>query len=187
MIETCLSNPAINCSFYLFQYGSEVVEINLVGALFPLLVSAFFVISYRRSLHWLKVGKFVLVGFAIITAVSSVWSWILGGLGLPGWLYILFWLLIVIWYSRLRFVRGEVFQVAAEVYVVGTLGVFLDDAVRTLLGFGNFPILGLRITPNIWGAGGLMDGIFMTGMYQAIFYLLMIIILRPWAFPRSRS
>ncbi len=186
MIESCLNSPAVTCSFYLFQYGNTVVEINLVGAVLPLLFSIFILSIYRRRLRWLRVGVFVIISSIIITGIGSGAGVLYGGLGTPGWLYILFWLLTVVWYSRLRVVKAEVLIVAAELYVIGTLAVLMDDALRTFLGFLNIPVIGLNITPNIWGAAGPMDGIFMTGMYQAIIYL-MIAVLRTEKWSRQHS
>ena len=94
-----------------------------------------------------------------------------------GWMYITFWLFIVLWYSRLKFDRTNVLLTAGELYAIGTFGVFLDDAVRTFLGFLDIPIIGLKISPNIWGAAGPLDGIFLTGMYQVILYLLLASVL----------
>jgi uncharacterized membrane protein len=172
-METCLSNPAINCSFFLFQVGSSVIEINLVGAVLPLLLSMFIMIYYRKRLRWLRVAGFTLASFVIITAIGSAVGAIYGTIAIMGWVYILFWLLVVSWYSGLKFVRADALVTASELYVVGTLGVFMDDAIRTFLGFLNVPVVGLKISPNIWGAAGPLDGIFMTGMYQVILYLLM--------------
>ncbi len=177
MIETCLNYPAINCSFLLFQSGGTVVEINLVGAVLPLLLSAGILFFYRRRLHWLRLLRFALVSFAIITAIGSAVGAVYGTISIMGWVYILFWLLVVSWYSKLRFGRGEALLTAMELYVIGTLGVFLDDVVRTFLGLVNVPVVGLAITPNIWGAAGPLDGIFMTGEYQVIIYLLMAVFL----------
>lgn len=177
MIETCLSNPAINCSFFLFQSGGTVVEINLVGAVLPLLLSAGVLLFYRRRLHWLRILSFTFISFAIITAIGSVVGAVYGTIAIMGWAYILFWLFMVLWYSKLKFVRVGALITAGGLYVVGTLGVFLDDVIRTFLGFLNVPIVGLTITPNIWGAAGPMDGIFMTGVYQVILYLLMVSVL----------
>jgi uncharacterized membrane protein len=172
-METCLSNPAINCSFFLFQSAGTIIEINLVGAVLPLLLSACLLFHYRERLHWPRIIGFTLASFAIITAIGSAVGAVYGTIAIMGWVYILFWLLIVSWYSRLRFVRADARVTAGELYVVGTLGVFLDDVVRTFLGFLNVPVVGLAITPNIWGAGGPLDGIFMTGLYQVLIYFLM--------------
>ena len=67
---------------------------------------------------------------------------------------------MVTWYTRLRFAKTEVLLVTAELYVIGTLSVFFDDALRTFLGFINVPTIGLKITPDIWGAAEPADGIF---------------------------
>jgi uncharacterized membrane protein len=178
LIETCLTNPATNCSFFLFQVGKTQVEINLVGAVLPLLVSIVILVHYRKRLRWLRIAKFTFASFVVITAIGSAIGSIYGTIAIMGWVYILFWLLIVTWYSRLRFDRSDALLTASELYVVGTLGVLMDDIVRTLLGLLNVPIVGLAITPNIWGAAGPLDGIFMTGEYQVIIYLLMAIVLR---------
>lgn len=150
-----------------------MVEINLVGALLPLLSSVFILTYYRKRLHWWRVAGVTLVSFVIITAIGSVLGAIYGTIAVMGWVYIPFWLLLVLWYSRLRFIRSDVFLTAGELYVIGTLGVFLDDAVRTFLGFLNVPFVALKITPNIWGAAGPLDGIFLSGMYEVVIYLLM--------------
>ncbi len=174
MIESCVSNPAINCSFFLFQYGKTIVEINLVGAALPILLSAFILALYRKRLHWMRVGKFILAGFAIITGIGTAWGAITGSIGIPEPFFILFWLLILVWYSKLDFPTEGAVLTAGELYVIGTLGVTLDDAVRTILGFLSVPVLGLRINPDIWGAGGPIDGIFLSGMSLAITYLIMV-------------
>jgi uncharacterized membrane protein len=177
VIETCLTNPAINCSFYLFQYGGEVVELNLVGALVPLLVSAFVVFHYRSRVRWVRVGEFTLISFMATTAVGTIWGAAFNVISLPGWLYLLLWLLIAVWYSGLRFVGAEVTVAMGELYTIGTVGVFMDDAIRTLLGFLDAPIVGLKISPNIWGAAGPADGIFLSGIFLAFFYVLVALFL----------
>ena len=177
MIETCFSNPAVNCSFLLFQIGETPVEINLVGAVLPLLVSLIMVTYYRKRLRWLRVAGFTFASFLIIASIGSIIGAIYGTISVMGWVYIIFWMLVVSWYSRLKVSRTDVWLTAGELYVIGTLGVLLDDMVRTFLGFLNVPVVGLRISPNIWGAGGPLDGIFMTGMYQVVLYLLMVIFL----------
>jgi uncharacterized membrane protein len=173
LIETCLTNPAINCSFLLFQIGTTPVEINLVGAVLPLIASVIILTHYRKRLRWSRVANFTLASFVVITAIGSALGAIYGTIAIMGWVYILFWLSFVLWYSRLKIVRADAWLTAGELYVIGTLGVFLDDVVRTLLGFLNVPVVGLKIAPNIWGAAGPLDGIFLSGMYQVVFYLLM--------------
>ena len=177
MIETCLSNPAINCSFLLFQIGNVPVEINLVGAILPLSASFTILVYFRKRIRWSRVTGFALASFALITAIGSMVGAIYGTIAVMGWMYIIFWLIVVSWYSRLKFDRTDAWLTAGELYVIGTLGVFLDDVVRTFLGFLNVPVVGLRITPNIWGAAGPLDGIFLTGMYQVVLYLLMASVL----------
>lgn len=172
MPESCQTSPAIDCSFYLFQHGNTIVEINLVGALLPLVFSLLIIVFYRRRFHGLRAAAFSVIGFLLITAVGSIESLVYGTISTPGWVFILYWLLMIFLYSRLRVVRDEVLLVAGELYVVGTLSVLFDDLVRTLLGFMNVPFIGLTITPNIWGAGGPFDGIFMTGVYQALLYMM---------------
>jgi uncharacterized membrane protein len=172
LIETCLTNPAINCSFLLFQVGRTPVEINLVGAVLPLLVSIVILAHYRKKVRWSRVANFTLASFVVITAIGSSLGAVYGTIAIMGWVYILFWLLFVLWYSRLKIDRTEILLTAGELYVIGTLGVFLDDVVRTFLGFLDVPVVGLKIAPNIWGAAGPLDGIFLSGMYQVVFYLL---------------
>jgi len=179
MLETCLSNPAINCSFYLFQSGGMVVEVNLVGAVVPLSVSGVILAYYRRTIHWLRLVQFTFLSFLVITTLGGLVGVVYGGISLQGWVYIVFWIFVVLWYSRLKFVRREALLTVGELYVIGTIGVFLDDAVRTFLGLYNVPIVGLGITPNIWGAAGPMDGIFMTGLYQAVIYLAIAVVFMP--------
>src|SRR5271157_3909962 len=156
-MESCFSNPAVNCSFYLSSYGGIDAEINLVGAVVPLIVSGFILVYYRKRIHWLRVTRFTLAGFTIITGIGSAISAALGTISLIGVVYIIYWFFMVWWYSRFKAVRGDHGLVVGELYVVGTLSVFLDDFVRTLAGFVNIPILSLRITSNIWGAGGPAD------------------------------
>jgi uncharacterized membrane protein len=172
LIETCLSNPSVNCSFFLFQSGGTTVEINLVGAVLPLLFSLYIVFRYRKRLHWKRVAGFTLLVLAIMTAVGSAAEGVYHSIALPGWVYILLWAFMVATYSHLRFDKAAVLLTAGELYVVGTLGIFMDDVVRTFLGFAGVPFLGLAITPNIWGAAGPLDGIFMSGAYQVLIYLL---------------
>lgn len=150
-----------------------MVEANLVGAVVPLLVTAFAAGFFRSRFHWLRIGKFTLFTFVVVALVGSVWGAIYNVLSMPGYLYIIVWFFVVIWYSRVRFVRADFYLSMGELYAIGTLGVFLDDAIRTLLGFLNVPIIGLKIDPNIWGAAGPLDGIFLSGMMQAFLFLLM--------------
>jgi hypothetical protein len=172
MVESCLNSPAINCDFVVFQQGKTLVEINLVGAVLPIAFSVFILILYRKRLPWIRLVEFTILGFLIITAMSSTVTALHGGIfSTPGWLVVLYVILMVSLFTRLRVVRTKIFLVMGELYVIGTFSVLLDDASRTLLGPLGIPDVGLNISPSVWGGAGPADVIFTTGIYLAIIYL----------------
>src|SRR5580693_6791539 len=109
MVESCLNSPAINCDFVVFQQGKTLVEINLVGAVLPIVFSVLILILYRRRIPWTRLIEFTILGFLMITAMSSTVTALYGGIfSTPGWLVVLYVILMVTLFTRLRVVRSEI-------------------------------------------------------------------------------
>jgi hypothetical protein len=165
-------------SYVLFPYREELVAVGLVGGVLPLLISALMVAvlttaprrgdlpsPFRSRAYWLAA---VLISL-FITLFFSASNVLYGGLGLPRlWA---FWLVLAggaagadYWWLRGR--RLPAFDGAAECYVLGTLGVFGSDVIRTLTGLASAPG-----EAAVWGGGGLLDILFWFGLYLVLAFL----------------
>ena len=162
----------------LFPYNGEVVAIGLIGGVLPLLLSAAMVgaragtkkddehdVPFRSQAYWLAIALIALLLTAFFTAAHALY----GGLGLPKlWA---FWLVFAgavagVDYWWLRGKRLAVLDATAECYVMGTLGVFESDLVRTLTGLASAPG-----RAAVWGGGGFLDILFWFGLYAALSFL----------------
>jgi hypothetical protein len=161
----------------LFQYGGETVAIGLAGGGLPLLVSLALVASlvggsgeddhapFRSEAYWAG----VLLIAIFVTGVFSASGALYGGLGIPRvWA---FWLVVAggaagVGYWMLRGKSLGLAAGAAECYVMGTLGVFASDVIRTLSGQASAPG-----ELAVWGGGGLLDVFFWFGIYVALSFV----------------
>lgn len=168
------SGPA----FALFPYHGELVAIGAIGGVFPLLLCAMMVSAlttferverrvapFTGPMYWLAV---LLLGL-MITALFGLSHEVYGGLGLTKlWA---FWLIFAggvagVDYWWLRGSDLTLGEGAAECYVLGTLGVFGSDVIRTLSGMAGAPG-----SAAIWGGGGFLDILFWFGIYMALAYV----------------
>lgn len=162
----------------LFPYGGETVGIALTGGALPVAISLLLVAVLRRRPlreasagpfrsrpYWLSVGLIALLA----TVMFSLSHELYGGLTLQeSWA---FWSVIVgaaagVGYWWLRGRSLPVGYGCAECYVMGTLGMFASDIVRTLSG--------LAIVPGavaVWGGGGFHDLVFWFGIYASLAFL----------------
>ncbi len=178
--------------YVLFPYEGELVAIGLVGGALPVIASFAMVASstgargdgerplpFRSTAYWLA----VLLVAVFITLFFTVSHELYGGLGLPKlWA---FWLVVAgcfagvdYWWLRGR--RLGVAWGAAECYVMGTLGVFASDLVRTLGGLATAPG-----GAAVWGGGGLLDILFWFGLYVSLAFLALCALLA--ALTRARD
>jgi hypothetical protein len=170
--------------YALFPYDGELVAIGLVGGVFPLFLSFAMVASlttprmdgerpapFKSRSYWLAV--LVVAVFIVIFFTAS--HALYGGLGLTKlWA---FWLVLAggvagvdYWWLRGR--RMELIGGTAECYVMGTLGAFGSDAIRTLTGLASAPG-----EAAVWGGGGLLDILFWFGLYVSLSFLSFSVIL----------
>lgn len=162
----------------LFPYNGGLVAIGLIGGVVPLLASALVVAArtgprsgdekeapFKSRVFWLAVALIALFLTAFFTAAHALY----GGLGLPKlWA---FWLVFAgaiagVDYWWLRGKRLGVLEGTAECYVMGTLGVFASDLIRTLTGLASAPG-----KAAVWGGGGFLDILFWFGLYVALSFV----------------
>lgn len=165
-------------AFALFPYHGELVAIGAIGGVFPLLLCAMMVSALttfqrmgRRPApfagpeYWLAV---LLLGL-MITGLFAASHAVYGGLGLTKvWA---FWLIFAggvagVDYWWLRGSELSVGEGAAECYVLGTLGVFASDVIRTLSGMASAPG-----SAAVWGGGGFLDILFWFGIYMTLAFV----------------
>jgi hypothetical protein len=170
--------------YALFPYDGEVVAIGLVGGLLPLLASvAMFVASAGRHLDGARPHPFrsraywvaVLAAALLVTLLFTASQGLYGGVGLSKLWAILLLLAACATGAGYWWLRGRRLGAAwgaAECYVLGTLGSFGSDAVRTLTGLARLP--GEAV---VWGGGGLFDIVFWFGLYVSLSFLSLYLIL----------
>jgi len=176
-------------AYALLHYGDEVVGIALTGAILPVSASVLIVLAVvlsrrlgsGKSSHRPFVSLFywliLLIISLIATLVFAISQDLYGGLTLPksG----TFWTGIVgagvgigYWYLRGR--RLTWWEGAAECYVMGALGMFGSDIVRTFTGLASAPGEAL-----VWGGGGFHDLVFWFGIYAILSLLALRLYLPP--------
>lgn len=165
-------------TFALFPYNGELVAIGAAGGLLPLALSFLLVVAltgpsrdpgepapFLSLAYWLGVAALAL----LITGFFSASHAFYGGLGLSKlWA---FWLVLAggvagVDYWWLRGWRLGVVEGTAECYVMGTLGAFASDVVRTLTGLARAPG-----EAAVWGGGGFLDILFWFGLYMALSFV----------------
>jgi hypothetical protein len=164
--------------YALFPYEGEVVAIGLIGGVLPLIAALAMLAAstgsrgdaeppppFRSPAYWLA----VLAASVLITLFFTASQALYGGLGLPRlWA---FWLLFAgcvagVDYWLLRGRQLGAAWGAAECYVLGTLGAFGSDVIRTLTGLARAPG-----EAAVWGGGGLFDIVFWFGLYVSLSFL----------------
>ena len=164
--------------YSLFPYDGEVVAIGLVGGILPLLASLAMVAAspgsradgarphaFRSPAYWLAVLVMALLVTLFFTASQELY----GGVGLSKSWAVGLLLAGCVTGVDYRWLRGRRLGAAwgtAECYVLGTLGAFGSDAVRTLAGLARLPREAV-----VWGGGGLFDIVFWFGLYVSLSFL----------------
>ncbi len=158
----------------LFPYLGEEVGISSLGAGLPLILSAAFVViglalpagdrsaqAFRSRLYWLALLP---IGLANVVAFS-VSHELYGGLALTSsWATGAYFAgaCLGVTYAWTRGTKLGVVPGLLEAYVLGTIGTFLADVVRTFTGLVRVPG-----ESAVWGGGGLLDLLFWFGIYVA--------------------
>lgn len=156
----------------LFTYRGNIVAIDLVGAGIPLALSlAFIAIIFVRSGKRVRAYRAaVYTALAIVLgAVAAgeyvLWDFLYGGLSINTRL-LLYTVLIPVGIAEFLLLdRARRPKLSLlQTYVVGTVGTTLSDLFRTFSGT-------LNVSPQIIGAAGLQDGIFLDGLLLILGYL----------------
>jgi hypothetical protein len=156
----------------LFIYHGNVVAIDLVGAGGPLVVSAIFAVLLFRRARWgsnpRRVTQHLVfsVSLGVVAALEfALWGMLYGGISVLGQFFIFSVIFPAGALQFLLFDRGRKERVSPlKPYMVGTLGLVLSDLFRTFSG-------SLNVSPQIIGAGGPLDGVFLGGLFMVIPYL----------------
>lgn len=181
MIESCLNNFSIFCSFYLFQYHKQIIEVNLVGGVVPLLVSsglvAYLRIKRRRILPVLKYSIFVGLVYSLAWAISDAFTHLIST---PGFVFLVVAALFAglwLYFNHSKLNKNTIGTAYLQVYAIGTFGIFLSDVTRTGFSFASIPYLGLDVTPVIMGGAGPSDAVFLAGIYYLLIFLFAVLLL----------
>ena len=163
------SDPAA-CA--LFSYRGDVVAIDLVGAGIPLALSLVFVfVLFLRGGRRINVHRIaiyfmmtVILG-AAVAAEYLVWDHFYGGLSAPTQL-VLFTVIVPVGIALFLLLDRMIPRKLSilQTYVVGTVGMALSDLFRTFSGLVN-------ASPQIIGADGLQDGVFLDGLLLVLGYV----------------
>ena len=154
----------------LLTYRGNVIAIDLIGAGIPVITSLLFLgVLYRRRgpPTFRRIAIYTILTLALGLAAAgefTLWSYLYGGISVSGSV-LEFTVLLPIGIAeymildRMGRVQGYPFQS----YIIGTFGMFMSDVFRTLGGFD--------VTPQIYGAGEFIDGVFVGGIILMFFYV----------------
>jgi hypothetical protein len=167
--------PEYSMGYGVFQYGREVVGIDLFGGLFPLLLSLLLLVLMggrdksgklarppQRGVFW--VWLIVLAGSS--TLIFSIVGQEIGGVSLGtqgGAAAIVLGGLYGVGHNLARGPKIPTRLEASECYAIGAWGLFISDVIRTFTG--------LIEAPNgaiVWGGGGTHDLVLWFGFYMAL-------------------
>jgi hypothetical protein len=180
VLESCQTNFTIFCSFYLFQYHKQTIEVNLVGGVIPLVVSlglaVFLIFRRRKVIPVLNYSISVGLVYSLAWAASDV---VTHQISAPGFVFIGVDVLFVgIWlrayHSEIN--RDTIGSSYLQVYAIGTFGIFLSDVIRTISSFASVPYLGLDVTLLIIGGAGPSDAVFVAGIYFLLIFLIGLLV-----------
>ena len=157
----------------LFTYNGNVVAIDLVGAGIPLALSPVFAVrllaggGFHVQPRRLAIFTALTVGLGLAAAGEyTVWDSLYGGLSINTRLILYTVILPVGLAGYLLLDRASKPKLSVlQFYVVGTVGTVLSDLFRTFSG-------ALNVSPQIIGAGGPLDGVFLDGLLVILGYLL---------------
>ncbi len=155
---------------YLFTYRGTAVAVDLVGGVLPLLLSGVLVLflfmrSGRRvSLKGVQYYSLLMVLLGLVIAAEyAVGDVFVGSVEVSAWfLYITLFMAgsVQLW----RLDRRPGYGTLAKSYAIGTFAMVLSNLFRT---FGGV----VGASPQIIGAGGPTDVVFLAGPYLALFYM----------------
>jgi uncharacterized membrane protein len=176
MLDYCQSSFTIFCSFYLFKFHGQTIELNLVGAVAPLVLSSLFLLySIHRGRDPLAVVEYSLLVAVLYTSVWTVSDMFTHQISTPGFLFLVVAAVSLALWLRSHFKeisRASVNVDCLQIYSVGTFGVFGSDIIRTGSSFLNIPYVGLDVTPVIIGGNGPLDAIFQSGLYFVLMFIM---------------
>jgi len=165
--------PEFGLGIALFPLYSEEVGIDLYGAVLPVLLSIVLVVVvepsskiggrstlFRGRLFWALVFSLSIFALAVFGLVQAN-SGSLVALVRFGSLFAALGAVIGLAYTAERRNESPLGR-AAELYVIGVLGMFLSDLVRTFTGWSQAPGEAL-----VWGGGGSHDLVLWFGFYMA--------------------
>ena len=161
------------------------MALDLVGAVVPLLLSALVIVflflrsgrkvSLRRTTSYSVL--IILLG-TVIAAEFTAPDFFLGGVEVSAWsLYISLFIAASVQLWRLDHRPG--FEALLRSYVIGTFALILSNLFRTFAGVVN-------ASPQVIGAGGAMDAVFLAGPYLALFYMMATMAFVIWLGIRER-
>jgi hypothetical protein len=169
--------PGKSPAYALFPYDDETVAISLWGGLVPILASLSVMGLGTRSAHdprpfrsrsyWLVVAVMALVATTAFSASHEL----IGGLKLSApaaYVAIQLGAITGIGYWWFRGRGLSLAQGTAECFVMGSLGMFASDAIRTFSLLTSAPSATM-----VWGGGGLHDLVLWLGLYMSISFLLL--------------
>lgn len=171
--------PDYYAAYALFQYGDELVGIDLYGALVPLFACLPLLYLKRghpssmpgdagillRRLFAVSLVPACLLPVSVFALVrESSGSLVLGTLG--GALAILFGGVLGAAYATLRGTEITIFQGSSECFIICVVGSFASDIIRTLTGLASASGGAL-----VWGGGGSHDLVLWFGIYMVLSYL----------------
>ena len=169
----CIPVKADPFACALFTYNGNVVAIDLVGAGIPLALSLVFAVRFlvRGGFHVrprrLVIFAALTVGLGLAAAGEYVvWDSLYGGLAINTRLILYTVILPVGLAGYFLLDRASKPKLSVlQFYIVGTVGTVLSDLFRTFSG-------ALNVSPQIIGAGGPLDGVFLDGLLVILGYLL---------------
>jgi len=157
----------------LFTYNGNVVAVDLVGAGIPLALSLVFAVrlliggGFHVRPRRLAIFAALTVGLGLAAAGEYVvWDSLYGGLAINTRLILYTVILPVGLAGYFLLDRASKPKLSMlQFYIVGTVGTVLSDLFRTFSG-------ALNVSPQIIGAGGPLDGVFLDGLLVILGYLL---------------
>ena len=180
MITYYQTDLTIYCSFFLFQYKGEFVEINLVGALVPILISLLVLVLLKgRNLG--RIAKYSALICGLYTLVWTMSDAVAGGISTPGSLVVvLFYTVSFTWlyFNQLSITERALKSILLQTYATGTFGVFFADMLRMSASLFGIPFLGINAPLGVLGGAGPEDGVLLGGMYYFVFLLSSWMLLR---------
>jgi len=174
-------NSDFGVAYSLFGFGNEIVAVDLLGGVVPLLASATLIASavlraemrggpipFRSPLLWLTMMAISLVSVLVFALASDLY----GGAGIPiSWArgMVAVGSTVGAGYAATLGQKRTLLEGIAECYAIGALAMFVGDVLRTFAGLVSGPII-------VWGGGGALDLLLWFGAYMALAFLVFRIV-----------